>query len=95
MVWNPKSEGPVSPKIATAPGQQRKQWVPKDVSSVVGLEGSHGQIGPRSKALAATNEVKSDAQKTLEEVAAEQIKAQGKKTKASAEAGTSSQQPPN
>jgi hypothetical protein len=40
MVRNPKSEGPVSLKIAATPNQQNKWWVPKDVASVSRSGGS-------------------------------------------------------
>jgi hypothetical protein len=64
--------------------------VPKDGSSIDGSGGSLGQIGLRSEASADDDKVKPDAQKSLEEVAVEQIKAQSKKTEASVEVGTSS-----
>jgi hypothetical protein len=36
MVWNPKPNGLVSPKIAAAFDQQNKWWVPKDGASASG-----------------------------------------------------------
>jgi hypothetical protein len=90
MVRNPKLKGPVSLKAAAAPGQQRKQWEPKDGSSGEGSGGGQGQTGPRREALANNDKVKPGTHKSPEEVAVEQVKAQGKKPEASVEAGTSS-----
>jgi hypothetical protein len=95
MVRNPKSEGPISLKATVAPGEQRKHWVPKDVSSANGSRGNQGQTGPRSEASANGDKAKLDALKSPEVVAAKQVKAQGKKPEASAEAEASSQQLPN
>jgi hypothetical protein len=64
--------------------------VPKDGSSTDGSGGSQGQTGLRSEDSTNVNKAKPDVEKSPEEVAAEQIMAQGKKTEASAEAGTSS-----
>jgi hypothetical protein len=70
MVQNPKPEGPVSPKIATAPNQQNKRWIPKDEASASGSEGSLDQIGSRSEASADNNKVKPSAERCPREVAA-------------------------
>jgi hypothetical protein len=62
----------------------------KDGSSADGLGGSQGQTGPRSKASANNDKAKPDVEKSPEEVAIEQIKAQGEETEASVEAKTNS-----
>jgi hypothetical protein len=67
--------------------------VPKDGSSINGLGSSQGQIRLRNKA-SSNDEAKPDAERGPE-VAVEQNQAQDEKAKVSAEAGTSSRQPPN
>jgi hypothetical protein len=94
MVWNPKPNGLISLKTVATFGQQHKQWVPKDGSSINGLGSSQGQTRLRNEA-SANDEAKPDAEKGPEEVVAEQNQAQDEKAKVSAEAGTSSRQPPN
>jgi hypothetical protein len=69
--------------------------MPKDGSSADGSGGSQGQTGPRNKASANIDKTKFNAEKGLEEVALEQSWVPGEKAETKAEAGTSSQQPPN
>jgi hypothetical protein len=94
MVWTPKLDGLVSLKTAAAPGQQNRQWMPKDSYFDDGSGGSQSQTRPRSETLV-NDKAKPNAERSLEEVAIEQIKDQGEKIEASVEAETSSQQPPN
>jgi hypothetical protein len=65
--------------------------VPKDGSSADGSGGSQGQTGPRSEASTNDDKAKPDAKKSPEELAVEQIKAEGKKIEASAEVRTNTQ----
>jgi hypothetical protein len=64
-VWNVKLDHPVSSKTATAPGQQHKQWMPKDGSSTDGSGSSQGQTGMRSQ-TSANDEVEHNTKKGLE-----------------------------
>jgi hypothetical protein len=68
--------------------------VPKDGAFVDQPGSSHGQVGPRSKTLA-NDEANTDAEKSPEEVAAEQDRVPEVKAKTKTEDETSSQQPPN
>jgi hypothetical protein len=82
-----------SQEAATAPSRQQEQETPN--GSSVDQQGSiQGKTGPRSE-TSADDEAKPDAQRGLEEVAAEQDKVLGARTEARTEAGTSSQWPPN
>jgi hypothetical protein len=95
MVRNPKPNGSVSSKSAAAPGQQHKQWVPKNGSSTNGSGGSQDQTGLRSEASADNDNVVPNVERSPEEVAAKPNKVLEEKAETKTEARTSSQWSPN
>jgi hypothetical protein len=74
-----------------APGRWHKQDALKGVPSVDQPESSQGRTGPRSES-SADGKAKPDMKKSLEEVAAEQIRVLEVKAKTRTGAGTSSRQ---
>jgi hypothetical protein len=95
MVRNPKLNGLVSPKSIAAPGQQHKQWVPKNGSSVDGSRGSQDQTWLRSEALTDNDNVVPNMERSPEEVAAKLNKVPEEKAETKIEVRTNSQRPPN
>jgi hypothetical protein len=80
---------PISLKTTAAPGHRHKQEAPKDGSPADESGGNQGRTGPRSE-TSANDEAKLDAEKGLEEVAAEQNNVPEVKTDTKTEAGTNS-----
>jgi hypothetical protein len=72
-VQNTKLDHPISLKIAATPGHWQEQEAPKDGSSTNQPGSSQGRTGLGSESLA-NGEAKLDAEKSLEEVVAEQDK---------------------
>jgi hypothetical protein len=93
-VQNAKLDHLISQEAAAAPDHQHELEASKSGSSADQSRGSQGKTRPRIKILA-DGEAKPDVEKNLEEVAVEQSKILGAKTKIRTEAGTSSWQPQN
>jgi hypothetical protein len=74
---------------SSTPGHWHKREAPEDESSVDQPGSSLGRIGPRSKS-SANGEAKPNAEKSLEEVVAEQDRVLEVKTETRTEARTSS-----
>jgi hypothetical protein len=70
-IRNAKSDHPISQGATTAPGRRHEQEALKDGPSANQPEGSHGRTGSRNQYLA-NDKPKPDAEKSPEEVAAEQ-----------------------
>jgi hypothetical protein len=83
-----------SPKTAAAPSRWHEREAPKDGSSADEPRSRQGRTWLRSKTLA-NDEAKHDAEKSPEEVVAEQDRVPKVKAETKIEAGTSSWQPPN
>jgi hypothetical protein len=81
-------------KTAAAPGHRHKQEVLNDGSSTDEPRSGQGRTGPRSE-TSAKDEAKPDAEKSPEEVVAEQDRVSEVKVEMKIEAGTSSWWPPN
>jgi hypothetical protein len=83
-----------SPKTAAAPSRWHEREAPKDGSSADEPRSRQGRTWLRSKTLA-NDEAKHDAEKSPEEVVAEQDRVSEVKVEMKIEAGTSSWWPPN